>query len=596
MAAITRGALEQILKGVTLNLPVVAVQNITSIKTSNGDERYKITLTDGTTESSAMLATQLNSMVASQKLQVDDLVVLQKYICNEVGSRKVIIVLQLVGKSNPGNQQVPLQPVHSTSAVKQPMGAVRQYGAPQMQQPKPQQQVFSGKGPVARQQHGSINYMPIKTMNPYSKWIIKARCSSKSDIRTWDKGPTNQGKLFSCEVADENGGEIRMTFFREAVDTFYPMIQVGGVYSFANGKLKMANKQFSAVDCDYEITFGNDAEIVPLDDDHSISTVSLQPVNIHDIASKPPNVSIDVLGIVTEVGPVSDFTSKAGKPLTKVEIVMLDKSEASIRATVWGERAREVNNEIGGRTGIAIGLKGCRISDWGGRTLNTSNGSVIHVQPNIPQAVELERWFNEGGAGNGNFVALSSSSNIAKGDPKKVHERFTLASLTDCKLGEGEKPDYAEVQASIAFVKSDKLWYFAAPEEGNNKKVTQVADGQWHCEGNNAFYATKENRYIASVTLADFTGQMWTTAFNESAIQILGHDANEMESWMETDEAKFKSIIADSTFKPFVFKLRIKDERGSDGTVRKKATIVSATPIDYLNESKLLLEAIARFD
>ena len=70
---------------------------------------------------------------------------------------------------------------------------------------------------------------PIASITPYqNKWTIKARVSSKTDVKTWNK-PSGSGKLFSMDLMDESG-EIRVTAFKEQCDAFYDKAVVGKVY------------------------------------------------------------------------------------------------------------------------------------------------------------------------------------------------------------------------------------------------------------------------------------------------------------------------------------------------------------------------------
>ena len=55
-----------------------------------------------------------------------------------------------------------------------------------------------------------------------------SRVSSKTDIKTWNKS-TGSGKLFSMDLMDESG-EIRITAFKDQVDSFYDKAVVGKVY------------------------------------------------------------------------------------------------------------------------------------------------------------------------------------------------------------------------------------------------------------------------------------------------------------------------------------------------------------------------------
>jgi replication factor A1 len=89
--------------------------------------------------------------------------------------------------------------------------------------------------------------------------------------------------------------QIRGTFFKEACEKFYPIVETGRVFTFSGepaprgscegtsstaiasasgGRLKVAQKQFSSIKNDYEITFDTNSEIRPVDDDNSIQTVN----------------------------------------------------------------------------------------------------------------------------------------------------------------------------------------------------------------------------------------------------------------------------------------------------------------------------------
>lgn len=75
--------------------------------------------------------------------------------------------------------------------------------------------------------NGSTQYVtcPIASLTPYqNKWVIKARVTSKTNIRTWSNA-RGEGKLFSMDLMDESG-EIRATCFNDACDKYYEMIQV----------------------------------------------------------------------------------------------------------------------------------------------------------------------------------------------------------------------------------------------------------------------------------------------------------------------------------------------------------------------------------
>lgn len=102
--------------------------------------------------------------------------------------------------------------------------------------------------------------LPIEALSPYqNKWTIKARVTTKSDIKTW-KNARSEGKLFTVHFLDETG-EIRATGFNEQCDALYEVLQEGQVYYVSKARIGFAKKQFSNLSNDYEITFERDTEI-----------------------------------------------------------------------------------------------------------------------------------------------------------------------------------------------------------------------------------------------------------------------------------------------------------------------------------------------
>lgn len=126
--------------------------------------------------------------------------------------------------------------------------------------------------PVMRMDSGiSENIVPIAAINPYSsRCTIKARVTLKSDMRHWSNAK-GTGSLFSVDLLDAQGGEIRGTFFKEACEKFYPVIAEGKVFTFTGFKAKLVtNKNFSSIKNNYEITFDISSDIRAANDDTDI--------------------------------------------------------------------------------------------------------------------------------------------------------------------------------------------------------------------------------------------------------------------------------------------------------------------------------------
>ena len=237
----------------------------------------------------------------------------------------------------------------------------------------------------------------IKKLDPYdNNWSLQCRIVWKSDIRTWDKGPTNKGKLFNTTLLDSEGNEIRSTFFREGVDKFYNYLQVGKIYNFSNGQIKMANKQFSVNDCPFELNFNESALIsVCKDQNILIKKLSIKPVKIAEIIKKTPKF-VDICAVLIEEGKLETFTSKAGRDMTKYEIYLADDSNEVIKCTIFGERCNDVISLIQKNKStiepIICAIKGAKTNTYVGCSLNMVQTSQIYLNPDIQERMELLTW------------------------------------------------------------------------------------------------------------------------------------------------------------------------------------------------------------
>lgn len=95
-------------------------------------------------------------------------------------------------------------------------------------------------------------------------WNIHARVLSKSPVKKWNNS-NGQGSFFSITLKDISS-TIRATFFKQAVDQFYGQLDVGKVYSFSKGLVKMANQKFNTCQSHLEIIMDTNSEIVLLEE------------------------------------------------------------------------------------------------------------------------------------------------------------------------------------------------------------------------------------------------------------------------------------------------------------------------------------------
>jgi replication factor A1 len=178
---------------------------------------------------------------------------------------RILIILELevlkeLGEAEKIGEPKPLEVKAEEEEVAQPttISSNGFYGSKMegaQAQPTSRAQPMSNRAPPSSA-HATI--YPIEAISPYSnKWTIKARCTNKSQIKTWHN-KNGEGKLFSVNLLDDSG-EIRATGFNDQCDMLYELFQEGGVYYISSPcRVQIAKKQFSNLNNDYELTFEKD--------------------------------------------------------------------------------------------------------------------------------------------------------------------------------------------------------------------------------------------------------------------------------------------------------------------------------------------------
>ncbi len=225
-----------------------------------------------------------------------------------------------------------------------------------------------------------------------SRWTIKARITSKSDIRRWSNAK-GEGTLFSIDLLDNEGGEIRATFFKDACEKFFPVLEEGKVYTFSGGTLKLVqNRQFTTIKNQYELTFGVHSAIQAASDDIGIQKQNYNFTKISAIADTEVNATIDVIAIVRSATEVSEIVSQkqSGKVMQKRELTLVDDTMSEVRLTLWGEKA--TNPHFKWHDSPVVAFKGVKIGDFGGRSLSALQSTSIQESPEIPEGHALYQW------------------------------------------------------------------------------------------------------------------------------------------------------------------------------------------------------------
>uniref|UniRef100_A0A674D4F8 Replication protein A subunit n=1 Tax=Salmo trutta TaxID=8032 RepID=A0A674D4F8_SALTR len=510
---------------------------------------------------SFMLSTQLNPMAEDNRLSPNCICQLKRNVTNVLkDGRRVVVILDM-------------EVVKSADEVAGKIGEPTPYveGESSSHTPSP----YHKRSIQQQHKHWLFSV----------RWTIRARVTNKSGIRTWSNS-RGDGKLFSMEIVDESG-EIRVTAFTQEVDKFYSIIETGKVFYISKGSLKIANKQYSSLKNDYEMTLNGESTIIPCEDTQDVPMVQCNFVSIADLEAREKDAVLDVIGVCKSVADVTRLTTKNNREVSKRTLNLMDQSGKLVEVTLWGEEAE--NFDGSGQPILAI--KGAKLSDYGGRSLSASFSSTVMVNPDIPEAYKLRGWYDkEGHSMDGQSLTEARTGGGGGGGNTNWK---TLADIKTEHLGHGDKADYFSCIATIVYIRKENCLYQACPSQDCNKKVVDQQNGMFRCEKCDKEFPNFKYRLILSANIADYGDNQWVTCFQESAEAILGQNAAYLGQLKDSNEAAFEEIFQQANFHTFVFRNRVKLETYNDES-RIKATVMEVKPVDHKEYSKRLIMNIRK--
>uniref|UniRef100_A0A2P2QMJ4 Replication protein A subunit n=1 Tax=Rhizophora mucronata TaxID=61149 RepID=A0A2P2QMJ4_RHIMU len=484
---------------------------------------------------------------------------------------------------------------HRSDVLRPPLGTYSHCPQSAYQQPHP---MYTNRGPVARNE-APPRIIPIAALNPYQgRWTIKARVTAKGELRHYNN-PRGDGKVFSFDLLDSDGGEIRVTCFNAVADQFYHQIEAGRIYLISKGSLKPAQKNFNHLHNDLEIFLESSSILQPcFEDDNSIPRQQFHFRPISDVEGMENNSVVDVIGVVSFISPATSIMRKNGTETQKRTLQLKDMSGRSVELTLWGNFCNAEGHRLqnicdsGGFPVLAV--KSGRVSDFNGKAVGTISTSQLFIEPDFPEAQRLKEWFDREGRSTPSVSISREMSSVSRTDVLK-----TISQIKDERLGTSEKPDWISVSATVIFIKSDNFCYTACPiitgDRPCAKKVTNNGDGKWRCEKCDQSVDECDYRYILQLQIEDHTGLTWVTAFQECGEEIMGISAKDLHylKYEKQDDESFLHILRQVLFTRYVFKLKVKEETFSDEQ-RVRSTVFKAEKVNYSSQSRFLLDLMEK--
>lgn len=422
---------------------------------------------------------------------------------------------------------------------------------------------------------------PIDSLTPYqNRWTIRAKLTNKTNIRTWSNSK-GEGKLFSMDFTDESG-EIRATAFKEDCDKYYNILEVGKVYFISRAQVKMANKRFSSANNDYEMAFNSETTVELCTERlDSLPALHFNFITIDHLERLEKDTFVDLIGVCKRVGDLQNFTARStNREMRKRELHVVDQSKKEVSITLWADDAENFSAS----DGAVIAVKGARVSDFGGRSLNCS-GLLLINPPDVAEANVLRNWYDR----EGSRTESQSISNQGFSGGGGSASWKSLAEANAGNLRADFTSDYFSVKAYPVFFRKENSMYKACSSTDCQKKVVDQGNGMYRCEKCQKDSPDFKWRLLLSLNIADNSDHIWVTSFQESGEIILGKTCKELAEIRDRSEEDFQAVFNEAIFECFIFKLRTKMETYQDES-RFKTSVVSATPVDYAAYSRKLID------
>ncbi|KAL6624800.1 hypothetical protein ACP70R_032121 [Stipagrostis hirtigluma subsp. patula] len=622
--------------------PVLQVAEVARVAGgSTAAERYRLVLSDGVHSQLAVVATSLNRLVSDGALRRGSVVRVLDYICSAVLGRRVIVLIRLeilqsecalIGSPITYEVNATQPNVVSCSSgvdIHQPFFMSEAQQVVNNSSYSPGQGMLGSS--IASRAHRAVNNLqfgvsygsmpahdtvdakmqnlsicinrnhykarncivPIAALNPYQpRWTIKARVTAKTDIRHYENA-NGSAKVFSFDLLDAYGGEVRATCFSSVVDRFYDQIEVDKVYLISQGSVKPAQK-FNHLNSEYQITLDHSTSIETCSGDES--SIPRQQYNfqqISEIENMEAGATVDLVGVVTSVSPASTIIRKNGRESRRQTLCLKDMSGRSVEIILWGKfcdaEGQQLKLQCDSGLNPILALKSGCVSHFIGRSVGTIGSTQLKLNPEFPEAERLQQWYLTEGK-TASSVSLSQVSSRMRSNSALK----TIAQIRDENLGRSNRPDFITVKAVISHLNVDNFCYPACILELSgkrcNKKVKSNGDGTWYCDICHQSSQNCEYRYLLLCQIQDHTGTTYATVFQDAAEKIVGCTAQELFTiHAEQDDARFTEIIQGILWHQYLFKLKIEEETFNGITERRvTCNIMSAKKLDASYTIQLL--------
>jgi len=292
------------------------------------------------------------------------------------------------------------------------------------------------------------NIIPIRQLNlslNNQDWSIKAELCNRTGLKEFNSKSTNQKRSFIRLLFGDATGYIEAVAFEEKAIEL-EKLELGKVYVISKGDFQAPSQkgyrswpeQKHLIQLDLHLKNNSTVRLVPnykiwleskIPKESPIKKRSLASINDSDEEEQNPKSKkltrfekarqmdskimeqekitrinalithnfesfVNVIGLIAEVGQLSNLERMEKKPIALRKFKLVDQSKTTVSVALWGKQASEFNLA----TGEILLLRRVKMTNYGGLSLSIMKCTEVNVLPENycdQEVIELRKWWNE---------------------------------------------------------------------------------------------------------------------------------------------------------------------------------------------------------
>ncbi|XP_059074773.1 replication protein A 70 kDa DNA-binding subunit A-like [Cryptomeria japonica] len=442
----------------------------------------------------------------------------------------------------------------------------------------------------------SENIRPIKNLNPYqNKWTIKGRVTHKCPIKVYSR-TTKNGHVFSFDIVDYEGCEVRVTCFDEIAQLHSNRVDVGSHYIISKGSIKEANARYNKLKSHLEIILFDASILKRCTNEEQADQQHPLFMPISELFHLTNNTLVDIIRLVLYIGDIIPIHRKDGSQTQKRVVKINDLSSSTFDINLWGPMAEqkglELKNMLTNDSVVILALRNPRVGYFNGKLINITAATTLHINPPFTEEEPLTL------RGKDPFLVIPLVQETIH-----IDEKYTGMTISSIHERMSVKPETIQTTLLVVLhfvnLTDQSFCYGACPLIVNGrhckKKCTQQLDDSWFCPRCEMTMQDCNYSYLLPVKLQDATSTLWATAFDEDVIHLLHKTAKELCA-LQNDATTTEtpcSVIKRLLSHHYSFTLLVCiDTYNSES--KMKVTVNKVSPVDFKAECDTLLAEIGR--